>query len=259
MTGRLPLMLGVAALALAGCRADPAAPAAAPSDKASPKAAPVGAPDIARCDAQHVRHEDDPLPDNPVTVPKAFRQIAKASALEMALLTASGETVCENNVGVHAIDAMAWLVPDRLLGWEWDAYEAFGYTIFDRARKGTVIETGVKPVFSPGGGRFASVEFSEFGALSGFAVWEVRADGLARIGGETSRSEGEGADFVIIEPEVFTDRIGDWSISSWTGETCVNISFEGQQLSADAAIVGPSTFHAAESARWQVAPGPCAE
>ncbi|MBA4051191.1 MAG: hypothetical protein C0472_04775 [Erythrobacter sp.] len=251
-------VLSAAVLALAGCGgADAAAPVAAPSAKASPTAMPAAAPDIARCDAQHVQHPNDPIPVDPVAIPKAFQGIAKASARELALLSQSGATVCDRAVGIDAVANMAWLRKDRLLGWEWQAYEAFGYVVFDRAGKGAVIETGVKPTFSPGGGRFASVEFSDFGALSGFAVWEVNADGLTRIGGETSRSEGEGADFVIIEPEVFTDRFGDWSISGWKGETCVSIAFDGEQLSPDAAFPGQSAFHAAEGARWQIAPGPC--
>lgn len=228
---------------------------AAPAEAETP---PPATPDITRCDAQHVRHPDDPTPADPVEIPKAFRRIADASALEIALLTRAGTTICDRAVGIYALTGMAWLREDRLLGWEWEAYEEFGFTIFDRAGKGTVIETGVKPVFSPGGTRIAAVEFSDFGALGGFAVWEVRADETVQIGGETSRSEGEGADFVIIEPAVFTDRIGDWSIAGWKGETCVNIAFDGQELRSEASTVsGRQAFHAAEGAGWNVAPGWC--
>jgi hypothetical protein len=252
---RLAFLLALAALALTGCAAAADPPALAP---ARPPKAP---PDLARCDAQHVRREDDPLPGEPVTIPKAFRGIAKPSAVQMALLTRSGATLCHDMAWVFAIAKMGWLREDRLLGWEWYGHEVFGYTIFDRAGGGTVIETGVRPTFSPGGGRFASIEHSDFGALGGFAVWEMGADALVRIGGETSRWSGEGESLVLIEPPFFTERYGNWSIAGWRGETCVNIAFEGQEPSADAASAEIATvtrtFHAAESARWQITPGPC--
>jgi hypothetical protein len=226
--------------------------ALAPARDGRDTAPPAAAPDIAFCDSQHVASEDDPLPGDPVTIPKAFDRIAKASAIELALLTQSGATICDNNVWVSAIANMAWLRTGRLLGWEWQGYEAYGYRIFDRAGQGTVIETGARPVFSPGGTRFASVEYSEsgFGALSGYGVWEVRPDTLAQLGGDATVFEGEGETARFTEPEVFTGTYGEWSISGWKGETCVGIAMRGEDGSR-------TPFHAAESAGWRLAPGEC--
>lgn len=253
---RFAPVLALAVLGLSGCKEEPAAPpvnaAAAPPARSA-----AAGPDIARCDAQHVHHPNAPLSADPVAIPKAFRGIVKASALELALLTQAGTTICENHVGTYAVTDMAWLREDRLLGWAWEAYEATGYSIFDRAGKGTAIETGVRPVFSPGGTRLAAVEFSDFGALGGFAVWEVRAEGTVQIGGGTTQRQGVGEDVVFVEPAVFTDRIGDWSVVGWKGESCVTIAFDGQELSPEAFASGQSTFHAAESASWRIAPGPC--
>jgi hypothetical protein len=245
-------VLWMAALALAGCDAEATAPAAPLSATVSPDAASAAAPDIARCDAEHVKNEDEPLPGDPVVIPKAFGGIAKASALELALLTRSGATICDNNAWVSAIANMAWLREDRLLGWEWQGFEAYGYRVFDRAGQGSVIETGARPVFSPSGRRFASVEYSEsgFGALSGFGVWEVRPDTLTQLGGDATVYEGEGETAVITEPEVFTGTYGEWSISGWKGETCLGIEMRDQ-------VGGRTTFHAAQSAGWRIAPGRC--
>jgi hypothetical protein len=236
--GQLTLLLALAALAPAGDGKDAAPPAAAP--------------DIAFCDAQHVASEDDPLPGDPVTIPKALDRVAKASAIELALLTQSGATICDNNVWVSAIANMAWLRTGRLLGWEWQGYEAYGYRIFDRAGMGTVIETGAPPVFSPGGTRFASVEYSEsgFGALSGYGVWEVRPDTLAQLGGDATVFEGEGETAQFTEPEVFSGTYGEWSISGWKGETCVGIAMRSEDGSR-------TPYYAAERAGWRLAPGEC--
>lgn len=248
-------VLMMATLALAGCDAEATAPATPRSAKAPPSAVPAAAaaaPDIARCDAQHVQHPDDPIPGDPVAIPEAFRGVAKASPLELALLTQSGATLCDNNVWVGAIAKMEWLREERLLGWEWQGYEAYGYRIFDRAGKGTVIETGARPVFSPGGKRFASVEYSEsgFGALSGYGVWEVRPVTLAQLGGDATIFEGEGETARFTDPEVFAGTYGEWSISGWKGETCVGIVMRDQDGSR-------TTYHAAESTGWKIAPGTC--
>lgn len=262
--GRAVPLLALAALVLTGCGEEPAAPPAAADASPSSVPAPSATPDIARCNAEHVAYPEDPVPSVPVEIPEAFRAFAASSDVEMALLTQSGATVCHSTVGLYRVQNMAWLRGDRLLGWEWEAHEAYGFTVFDRAGKGTVIDTGVRPTFSPSGARFASVEFTEmgFGALGGFAVWEVRADSLAQLGGEVTRVKGQGEDMAITDPAVFTNRFGDWSISGWKGETCVNLSFEGHEPSSDAVSADIATvtrtFHAAESARWQIAPGSCA-
>lgn len=249
---RAIMVLSMAALALAGCDAEATAPASPQSATAWPDAASAAEPDIARCDAEHVADEGDPLPGDPVSIPMAYRGIAKASAIELALLTQSGATICDNNAWVSAIANMAWLREDRLLGWEWQGYEAYGYRIFDRAGKGTVIETGERPVFSPGGQRLASVEYSDsgFGALSGYGVWEVRPDTLAQLGGDSTVFEGEGETARFTEPEVFTGTYGEWSISGWKGETCFGVAMRDADGST-------TTFHAAERAGWRLAPGEC--
>jgi hypothetical protein len=254
-------VLSIAALALTGCDAEPTAPVTPQSAKASPSASPAAAaaaavaaaaPDIARCDAQHVRHPDDPTPGAPAAIPEAFRGVARASPLELALLTQSGTTLCDNNVWVGAIARMEWLREDRLLGWEWQGYEAYGYRIFDRAGRGTVTETGARPVFSPGGRRFASVEYSEsgFGALNGYGVWEVRPNALAQLGGDASAFESEGETAGISEPNVFTGTYGEWSITGWQGETCFGIAMRSEDGRRTA-------YHAAQSADWRLAPGAC--
>ena len=244
-------VLSMAALALAGCDAEASAPETPLSTKASPKVA-AAAPDIAACDAQHEHHPDDPIPGDPVAIPKAFPGVVKASSLELALLTQSGTTLCDNNVWVGAIAKMQWLREDRLLGWEWQGYEAYGYRIFDRIGRGAVIETGARPMFSPRGKRFASVEYSDsgFGALSGYGVWEVRSNTIAQIGGDAAVFEGEGQTAGFTEPDVFAGTYGEWSISGWKGETCVGFEMRDQDGIRTA-------FHAAESAGWKIAPGPC--
>jgi len=210
-------------------------------------------PDIAHCNAQHAVADDYPMPADPVAIPAGFRPFVAGSRLELAVATGSGQTLCLNTQGYYAVTAMEWLQGQRLLGWEWEAYEAFGYQLVDRHGAGQMVETGARPAMSPSGRRMASVQISEsqFGRLEGFAVWDLTDDGLipqARHGWSESG-----------EPPVFLGEIGaDWHIGQWSGEHCVDLTstpWNADTQDYDRTAAQP--FHAAQADGWRVTPGAC--
>ena len=98
----------------------------------------------------------------------------------------------------------------RFIGYSWFGYEANGFQLFDRAGKGTDIDTGAAPVFSPSGQRFGSVEWSEsgFGALNAVLVMQVLPGSLKELARFEQLPEG----------------MADWRLDRWQGEDCFEVS-----------------------------------
>jgi hypothetical protein len=69
------------------------------------------------------------------------------------------------------------------------------------------IETGVTPIFSPSGRRFASVDVSEaaFGAFEALGVWEVNEDSIRNL----------------VRIEDLLERGYDWRLVRWASDDCI--------------------------------------
>jgi len=127
------------------------------------------APDLAACD----RLKIDPDALNSRTeapeLPADWSEIARASRNWLAVSTEAGSTYC-SNIGWHDSYKEFDRFADRFLGLAWSGYEAWGYLLIDTTGTGNEIDTGAKPVFSPGGYHFATVQWSEagWGGFEGF-------------------------------------------------------------------------------------------
>lgn len=163
------------------------------------------------CDALP-KHEVDLEFDQPrpIILPKDWRPFASASTHWLAVRSIYGMTDCIDLSWIGELSEFETFKEDRLAGFNWIGYEAYGYTLIDRAGTGSVIETGERPSFSPDGSMLAALEYSEsgYGGLSGFAVWMVYDGGL--------------------QQQYLTKNLPssttDWRIDRWEGDTCVHIS-----------------------------------
>jgi hypothetical protein len=133
----------------------------------------------------------------------------RSSLHHFAVTTLNGGAVCIDTSWMETAEDLALSVDGRFLSFGWLGYETYGHYMVDRAGKGTVIETGVAPVFSPSRRLFAAADQteSEFGSLSGLAVWRVDATGTTEIGR-------------IAELE----RLDAWRVDRWVGEACIELS-----------------------------------
>lgn len=196
----------------------------------------AAAPDPARCPPLGAGDASERTRQRPLPVPAALADLARASVERYAVSTLAGGTVCADTRFIEEIESAPTLSADRrFLGFGWSGYEAGGYLLVDRGGKGRVIETGAAPVFSPSRGRLAAVEWSEsgFGALNGFAVWQVAAEGVK--------------DLALIEdipPGV------DWRVDAWSGEDCVDLS----AVAYDVAIDGDGDLARAPRIRFAARP-----
>jgi hypothetical protein len=205
-----------AVLVLAACGRDPAQASGAATPAATPAPAPaasppaqVTTPDLAACAAMPPVEGTEVERKGPLPVPAAITALVAADRTHLAVSTLAGGTTCIDTSWMEDAQAMA-LSPDRrFLSFEWLGYETGGFVLVDRSGKGQSVETGARPVPSPSGRRLAAVEYSEsgFGTLNGFALWEVRPQGLreaARLG--------------------FPEGLTEWRLDGWQGEDCLRLS-----------------------------------
>ncbi|MCJ2178167.1 hypothetical protein [Novosphingobium album (ex Hu et al. 2023)] len=224
---------GGLALVLAALIASPAAA----------KAPAASGPDLSSCGAYRPEEGDMELERNsPLPVPPALQGMASANVDYMAVSALSGATLCILTREMESIEPPSLSADRRFFGFEWSGYEAGGYILVDRAGRGTIVETGARPVASPGGTRLASIEWSAsgFGSLNGVLVLGVTRENLVELARMKDLPEGD-----------------DWQIDRWLGEDCFEISSlpmdEGE---ADAAHPGtaPRRLQAVRSARggWTI-------
>jgi hypothetical protein len=203
---------------------------------------PPAEPNLAACprvarDQGGAREHNRPLP-----VPTALRGLLRADLNHYAVATLAGSTLCVDTSFMEGVDRLA-LSPDaRFLSFAWHGYEAYGHVMVDRTGKGTSIDTGVAPTFSPSHGLLAAVETSEagFGSLNAFAVWRVDPAGIREI----ARVDD-------------LPSMSDWRIDRWARETCIVLS----ALPLDAAEAGKAARrrYAArpKGSGWIVVRGAC--
>lgn len=177
--------------------------------EAAAAAPPPAGPDLAMCPALEALSE--PLNDRtvPLVVPRQFAMLVRASRDQFAVSTIYGGTTCVDTRPMTKVSRFAITKDRRFLSFDWLGYEADGHVIVDRTGKGQAIDTGVAPVFSPSGRRFAAVQQSEaaFGALEGFGVWQVGAVGVREL---------------ALHQDI--PSLADWRIDGWVGEDCIDLS-----------------------------------
>lgn len=213
-------LASAALLALAGCGgggdkgAAPESPAAsaAPSPTASPTPVALAKPDLAKCPRYDPaeRAEMERPRGRPLAIPAKYAAYVAADRDHVAVATLTGATLCVDARYQESAQDFRDFADGRFFGYAWFGYEANGFQLFDRAGKGTAIDTGAEPVFSPAGKRFGSVEWSEsgFGALNAVLVMQVLPDGLKEL-----------ARF-----EQLPERTSDWRLDRWRGEDCFEVS-----------------------------------
>jgi hypothetical protein len=119
----------------------------------------------------------------PLAIPAKYAAYVAADRDHVAVATLTGATLCVDARYQESAQDFRDFADGRFFGYAWFGYEANGFQLFDRAGKGTAIDTGAEPVFSPAGKRFGSVEWSEsgFGALNAVLVMQVLPDGLKEL------------------------------------------------------------------------------
>jgi hypothetical protein len=171
-------------------------------------ATPAAAPNLGSC-ARPKTPNADLQRKRPLPVPAHFRGTVKADLLHYAISTTGGGTICVDTSWVEDVGEIGGSADGRFLTFSWNGVEAYGYMFVDRAGDGQVLDTGVPPSPSPSGRLLAAVDQSEseFGSLSGLAIWRVDAVGIR----EVARVED-------------LPRMAEWKIDGWSGETCITLS-----------------------------------
>ncbi|MEM6476282.1 MAG: hypothetical protein AAF687_08965 [Pseudomonadota bacterium] len=176
----------------------------------------LAAPDLSSCPQGEGAAEELGVETEPVTLDPALASVAVTDGEQMAIETLAGDTICSNVQGLFSLDNPAFVMTERFFGTEWTAMEAFGYMLFDRAGKGSEVETGQAPVFSDGMHRMASIQFSGagFGGLEGFVVWTVTEKGLKKLYELSSESNDIAMAYTYV----------DLKLDGFVGQSCVRIS-----------------------------------
>ena len=214
---------------------------------------PAGPADLAQCEANFVPVEGQPVPTKALATPQGFRDVLTIGPTQMAIATLSGGTACEDMSWTAEIEDMEWLRDRRMLGWSWQGYEAFGYVVADRAGDGTIIATGERPSFSPGGRRFAAIQVSEmtFGNLEGLGVWEMEEQRTRAL--RVEKYEGTGP-----HPQFYLDNYGEWEILGWSGDSCIDFRFVAHETyPPHPRGTAPRRFHSAQDSNWEILEGAC--
>ncbi len=178
------------------------------------------APDISICDDLPIDAEITAARVDPVALPADWEGFATSSRNWIAIWTEHSRTYCVET---------AWMFEatnferfgERFLGFDWIGLEAFGYVLIDRARQGREIDAGSRPLFSPDGSKFATLQRSDanYGGFEGFAIWQTHGNRLEPY-------------IVNAGPPLYP--MYDWRIDRWEGEHCLHISavpydrFEGK-------------------------------
>lgn len=205
---------------------------------------PDPAPSLPYCEAipqQELDFEWDR--EKSFVLPQGWSDIAATSDKWMAVATKARTTECVDlNWMFEGNDYE--ILKDRFVGFNWVGYEAFGYTLVDRAGTGTVIDTGVKPSFSPNGFRMAALQASEsgYGGLEGLGVWYIYETGLKPI-------------YLTSSVPQF---MADWRIDRWEGDDCLHISgipFDRVEDWEDLSQYERDSFVSGAATGWALTPG----
>lgn len=239
---RLRTILAAACAALlAGCGSQEADGGGGDATVPATPAA-VAEPDLAACPARELLEEGLRQRTEPLAVPAVFRDVMRSGMDNFAFTTREGATVCVDASWMEEIHDPSLSADGRFASFDWAGYEAFGHVIVDLSDAGQVLDTGVAPVLSPSGQRFAAADLSEsgYGALNAFAVWQIEPAGIRQLGKQE---------------EVLPAT--DWHIERWSGERCLELTaipWDGYTGEADAPR---ERFRAREAADWRIEPGRC--
>jgi hypothetical protein len=206
----------IAALAsLAACDRTDNGAAAAAGDAA---AAPGLAAEAAQSCPEFPKNSDAGEGNRPVVVPARFASYVRASDTTLSVQRSSGRPACIDigGVGVESLDSF---LDGRLIGATIYGNEYNSYMLVDRHTGAEPLETGVKPVFSPSGRRFASVDISEagFGAFEALGVWEISDSAIRNL----------------VTLEDILDRGYDWRVVRWSGDDCIVFSTAADPTGVD--------------------------
>lgn len=248
---RREAVLAVACAALlAGCGAQEAsdvdeganAPQAAISAQAAPPAA-AATPDLARCPARRLLEEGLRERTAPIPVPAEFSSLMASAMDNLAVVTLDGATVCVDSSWMEEIHDPRLSADGRFASFTWGGYEAYGHVIVDRSGRGQELDTGVAPVHSPSGRRFAAADLGEagYGALNAFAVWQIEPTRIRELG----------------KQEEIPDAT-DWTIDRWVGERCVELTAIPWDGYTGEDGAPRDRYRARESSGWLIEPGGCA-
>ena len=194
---------GAAVLVLAACNSSESESAADQPTTSAPSAA------ASQTCAEFPKNPDAGEGTRPVMILSQFASYVKASDTTLTVQRKSGAPACIDIGGVD-ITSFDTFLDGRMLGVEIIGNEYNSYLLVDRDGTAPPVETGMKPVFSPSGRRFASVDISEagFGAFEALGVWEV----------------GDGSIRNLVKLEDILDRGYDWKVVRWASDDCVVFS-----------------------------------
>jgi hypothetical protein len=180
-------------------------------------AGPVAAAATPAC-AEFPKNPDAGEGTRPVKVPRQFASFVKASDTTLTVQRTSGPPACIDIGGID-VDSFDTFLDGRLFGATLFGHEYNSYLLVDRNSTAAPVETGVKPVFSPSGRRFASVDISEagFGAFEALGVWEM-IDGSIRN---------------LVKLEDILDRGYDWQLVRWASDDCLVFSTAADPTGVD--------------------------
>ena len=168
------------------------------------------APDISICGDLPSDPEFTTDRVDPIALPADWQGIATSSRNWIAIWTEHSRTYCVETAWMFEATNLERF-GERFLGFNWVGLEAFGYILIDRARQGREIDTGARPLFSPDGSKFATLQRSDanYGGFEGFAIWQTHGNMLEPY-------------IVNAGPPLYP--MYDWRIDGWEGEHCLHIS-----------------------------------
>lgn len=202
-----------------------------------------GAPSAGACAAS----EASPERSEPLSVPERMRSLASSDRTRLAVRSFAGATLCIDIGWMEQFGPLALSDDGRFLQFGWSGYESFGHLVVDRAGKGAWFDTGTTPAFSPDRRHIAAVDIdqSAFGALGGFAVWQITGGGTRQV-----------AKFPM-------DGVpgSHWQLIGWRGDRCVELAvFDSEQFYTETGPLPPELadrWHATPARNWEPQPGAC--
>jgi len=159
---------------------------------------------------QFEQEADDGTPSRP-EVPAQLASFVTATETTITAARDAGLPACID-ITYGEVEAWDSFAGGRLLGVGISGHEYNSYLVIDREGVGKPIETGRRPVFSPSGQRFASVDVSEsaFGAFEALGVWEVNDKAMRRL--------------MYFPGAPLLDAGGDWRLERWVSDDCLIFS-----------------------------------
>jgi hypothetical protein len=206
---RCGLIMVTAFAALAACdRAD---------DNGAAAAQPIAIASAQAC-TEFPKSPDAGEGTRPVVIPRQFASFVQASDTTLTVQRTAGAPACIDIGGID-VDSFDAFLDGRLFGATLFGHEYNSYQVVDRNSSAGPVETGVKPVFSPSGRRFASVDISEagFGAFEALGVWEVTDNSIRNL----------------VTLEDILDRGNDWRLLRWASDDCLVFSTAADPTGVD--------------------------